>query len=551
MKNNSYSFRRTDSFSSSTDNLSGSLSRSSSTSSDLNPFNHAIGRTASYDEAGCNSDYTQGGEMLARVRSNSSESNGSVQLSEGDPGRMYHRGVHPHHPNNMHPALISKYQKLNQGNFHKIRNPLANQSQQSQKRLQIPPRHQQHTVQNSMSMNTNASATNQSLGLSHSGNLDVQEGLSNSTPNNRYDSNLFSFGENDPEIFNQLEHLPLPYSKSEIESRTDYDNNMYAQQQFYTYQSTHGSSRRQREVPPTVGQYRAVQVIGEGTYGIVFKAVDHKSQNRTRFVALKQIRLNEEDEGVPSTAIREVTLLKEITHPNVVKLLHVDNLDAKLFLVFEYLEQDLKKYIDDIAPKRLDPILVKSYMYQLLSGTAFCHARRVLHRDLKPQNLLIDMKGQLKLADFGLSRAFNVPLRQYTKEVVTLWYRAPEILIGSEHYSTPVDVWSIACIFAEMSNREPLFPGDSEIDELYRIFRALGTPRNEIWPGVERFNFFQSAFPKWPGKHLSRCLPHMDGQGVDLFSLMLRFDPIKRITCREAMDHPYFDDLQKIQVPYI
>jgi len=331
----------------------------------------------------------------------------------------------------------------------------------------------------------------------------------------------------------------------------EYENAMCSRQQYnYPYQSAHSSSRRQREAPPVVGQFRAVHPpIGEGTYGVVFKAIDQKSQNKTRFVALKQIRLNDEDEGVPSTAIREVTLLKEITHPNVVKLLHVDNQEAKLYLVFEYLEQDLKKYIDDISPNPLDPTLIKSYMYQLLSGTAFCHARRVLHRDLKPQNLLIDMKGRLKLADFGLSRAFNVPLRQYTKEVVTLWYRAPEILIGCDHYSTPVDVWSIACIFAEMSNREPLFPGDSEIDELYKIFRALGTPRNEIWPGVERFKDFQLAFPKWPGKHLSRCLPYMDQEGVDLFSLMLRYDPIKRITCREAMDHPYFDDLSKMQGP--
>lgn len=539
------SFRRTDSLSSSTDNLSGSLSRSSSTSSELNPFNHAIGRTASYDEVGC-VDFLQGGEMLARVRSNSTESSGSTQLHDGDSSRMYHRGVHPHHPNNMHPAY--------QGNFQKLRYSLSNQAQQSQKqRPQMPPRHQQHT------MYSNASVYNQSFhnlqGFSRSGNLDVQEGFSNSISSNSNDSNRYGCNENDPEIFNQLANLPLPYPQNVIDSQ---NNAEYRQQPIHSYHSVHGSSRRQREAPPIVGQYRAVQVIGEGTYGIVFKAIDQHYQNnnretfnRPRFVALKQIRLNDEDEGVPSTAIREVTLLKEITHPNVVKLLHVDNLDAKLFLVFEYLEKDLKKYIDDIAPDRLDPKLIKSYMYQLLSGTAFCHARRVLHRDLKPQNLLIDMKGQLKLADFGLSRAFNVPLRQYTKEVVTLWYRAPEILIGSEHYSTPVDVWSIACIFAEMSNREPLFPGDSEIDELFRIFRALGTPRNVIWPGVERFEHFQTTFPKWHGKHLSHCLPYMDQDGVDLFSLMLRYDPIKRITCREAMDHPYFSDLQKIQVPYI
>lgn len=114
---------------------------------------------------------------------------------------------------------------------------------------------------------------------------------------------------------------------------------------------------------------------------------------------------------------------------------------------------------------------LQSYTYQILEGTVFCHSRRVLHRDLKPQNLLIDQKGAIKLADFGLGRAFGIPVRAYTHEVVTLWYRAPEVLLGSQRYSCPVDVWSIACIFAEMVNKRPLFHGDSEIDQLFRIFR--------------------------------------------------------------------------------
>ena len=116
----------------------------------------------------------------------------------------------------------------------------------------------------------------------------------------------------------------------------------------------------------------------------------------------------------------------------------------------------------------------------------FCHQRRVLHRDLKPQNLLIDKSGAIKLADFGLARAFGIPVRVYTHEVVTLWYRAPEILLGSNKYSCPVDIWSIGCIFAEMANKRPLFQGDSEIDQLFRIFRVLRTPNEEIWPGINR-----------------------------------------------------------------
>jgi serine/threonine protein kinase len=190
-------------------------------------------------------------------------------------------------------------------------------------------------------------------------------------------------------------------------------------------------------------------------------------------VALKKIRLEQEDEGVPSTAIREISLLKELAHKNVVRLLDVLHSDAKLYLVFEYLQKDLKKYMDGLPSCGMSPQQVRSYLNQLLSGIAYCHSHRILHRDLKPQNLLIDSDNSLKLADFGLARAFGIPLRTYTHEVVTLWYRAPEILLGSRHYSTAVDVWSIGCIFAEMCNKMPLFPGDSEIDEIFRIFRYV------------------------------------------------------------------------------
>ena len=145
--------------------------------------------------------------------------------------------------------------------------------------------------------------------------------------------------------------------------------------------------------------------------------------------------------------------------------------ENKLLLVFEYLDQDLKKYMESCSESPMSLELVKSYLYQLLRGVAFCHSHRILHRDLKPQNLLIDRHGQLKLADFGLARAFVLPIRTFTHEVVTLWYRAPEILLGSKQYSTPVDIWSVGCIFAEMVNRRPLFSGDSEIDQLFRIFR--------------------------------------------------------------------------------
>lgn len=293
-------------------------------------------------------------------------------------------------------------------------------------------------------------------------------------------------------------------------------------------------------------RYQKVEKIGEGTYGVVYKARDKQSGE---IIALKKIRLEAEDEGVPSTAIREISLLKELAHPNVVGLKDVVHSDSKLYLVFEFLDQDLKKYMDSCgsAEKKINPLLVKSYLHQLLQGIAFCHSHRVLHRDLKPQNLLIDRRGQLKLADFGLARAFGIPVRTYTHEVVTLWYRSPEILLGSRHYSTPVDTWSIGCIFAEMVNRHPLFPGDSEIDELFRIFRTLGTPDDSDWPGVSSLPDYKTSFPKWRKQDISKVVPTLDPAGQDLLKQLLVYEPSQRISAKQAIAHSYFDGIDKSQ----
>ena len=149
----------------------------------------------------------------------------------------------------------------------------------------------------------------------------------------------------------------------------------------------------------------------------------------------------------------------------------------------------------------------------------------------------------LKLADFGLARAFGLPVRAYTHEVVTLWYRAPEILLGAKHYSTPVDVWSIGCIFAEMVNGRPLFPGDSEIDELFKIFRLLGTPDARSWPGVDALPDYKDSFPKWPRRNLAEAVPDLEPAGLDLLAGMLRYAPGDRLTAKAALSHPYFADI--------
>ncbi|CAD8137691.1 unnamed protein product [Paramecium octaurelia] len=291
-------------------------------------------------------------------------------------------------------------------------------------------------------------------------------------------------------------------------------------------------------------RYQKLEKIGEGTYGLVYKARDNQTGD---IVALKKIRMDHEDEGVPSTAIREISLLKEVQHPNIVPLKDVVYDESRLYLIFDFVDLDLKKYMESVP--QLDRMQVKKFINQMLQALNYCHQNRVIHRDLKPQNILVDIKQQnTQIADFGLARAFGLPLKTYTHEVITLWYRAPEILLGQRQYSTPVDIWSLGCIFAEMAQKRPLFCGDSEIDQLFKIFKIMGTPKETTWPGVTTLPDFKSTFPRWPtptnpaatlGKDITNLCP----LGLDLLSKMITYDPYARITAEEALKHAYFDDL--------
>ncbi|KZP12159.1 Pkinase-domain-containing protein [Athelia psychrophila] len=290
-------------------------------------------------------------------------------------------------------------------------------------------------------------------------------------------------------------------------------------------------------------RYAKIEKVGEGTYGVVYKARDTTNNS---IVALKKIRLEAEDEGVPSTAIREISLLKELKDDNIVKLLDIVHADQKLYLVFEFLDVDLKRYMEQAVQGTGPPLsldITKKFTHQLTSGLLYCHSHRILHRDLKPQNLLINKQNNLKLADFGLARAFGIPMRTYTHEVVTLWYRAPEVLLGSRHYSTAIDMWSVGCIFAEMVCKgQPLFPGDSEIDQIFKIFRILGTPSEENWPGVRQLPDYKPTFPQWSRQDLASIVPQLDDAGIDILVLLLTYDNAKRISAKRALIHPYFSD---------
>ena len=283
--------------------------------------------------------------------------------------------------------------------------------------------------------------------------------------------------------------------------------------------------------------YEKHETLGRGAYGEVFKGRNRQTQE---VVALKKIRTDEDEEGIPATALREIALLKKLNCDHIVKLKDVVLEETRLHVVFECMSQDLKTYIDSIGGEGMDPKILNSFAKQMLCGLAECHSRLIIHRDLKPQNLLVDARGYLKLADFGLARSFKTPIHKFTHEVVTMWYRAPEILLGSDHYSTAVDLWAAACIIAEMSNLVALFPGQAEIDQLFQVFRILGTPTEATWPGVSSLPYFQDQFPRFLRRSLTTVLPHLDPMGIDLLEQLFRFEPSTRLTAKESLEHPFF-----------
>ncbi|ELQ73821.1 Protein kinase PCTAIRE [Trachipleistophora hominis] len=286
--------------------------------------------------------------------------------------------------------------------------------------------------------------------------------------------------------------------------------------------------------------YQRLEKIGEGTYGIVYKA---KNKSTNKIVALKKIRPENEEEGISTTTIREISILKNLNNNRIIKLMDVMYSNSSIYIVYEYLETDLRRFLDDCISQgtTIDKDVRREMARQMVEGVAFLHCNGILHRDLKPQNILIDGNGNIKLADFGLGRTLRLPIKTLTHDVITLWYRPPEILLGSKHYASSVDVWSLACILAELFTLKPIFPGDSEIDQLYKIFMILGTPDNTNWKNVTYFPNYQESFPKWEPIDLKIILK--DGLFTDLIKSMLRYDPLDRVSALHAIDSPYFTNI--------
>ncbi|XP_008318355.1 cyclin-dependent kinase 4 [Cynoglossus semilaevis] len=289
-------------------------------------------------------------------------------------------------------------------------------------------------------------------------------------------------------------------------------------------------------------QYERVAEIGGGAYGTVYKARDTESG---QFVALKSVRVQTDKNGLPISTVREVALLKRLEqfdHPNVVRLMDVcatkrSDQETKVTLVFEHVDQDLKTYLERAPAPGLSSECIKDLMRQLLCGLAFLHSNRVMHRDLKPENILVTSQGQVKLADFGLARIFSCHMA-LTPVVVTLWYRPPEVLLQSS-YATPVDIWSTGCIFAEMFRRKPLFCGESEVDQLGKIFELIGLPPEDEWPSV---TLSRKNFPLLTPRPIKEFVSGISEKGAQLLLSMLTFDPSKRISSLNALEHPYFQD---------
>ncbi|KAJ3242069.1 hypothetical protein HDU81_007823 [Chytriomyces hyalinus] len=292
----------------------------------------------------------------------------------------------------------------------------------------------------------------------------------------------------------------------------------------------------------SVDRYEKLNRIEEGSYGIVYRARDRETGE---IVALKKLKLENEKNGFPVTTLREIHTLLLSKHPNIVDVreIVVTPSYAGVFIVMEFVEHDLKSLMDAMRTPFLQSE-IKTLMLQLLSAIDCLHSKWIVHRDLKTSNLLMNNRGMMKVADFGLARRFGEPMQGFmTQLVVTLWYRAPELLLGAKEYSTAIDMWSIGCIFAELVNKEPLMPGRGEIDQLDKIFKLLGTPNEKVWPGFMNLPVAKSFnFKHQPFHNLRLRFPSLTENGIDLLSKLLTYDPKTRITASEALKHPYFTE---------
>ncbi|KAI8866505.1 CMGC/CDK/CDK7 protein kinase [Ramicandelaber brevisporus] len=284
-------------------------------------------------------------------------------------------------------------------------------------------------------------------------------------------------------------------------------------------------------------RYSKIRKLGEGTFAVVYLGV---CKSTGKQVAIKKIKVGETSKnGLDLSAVREVKALRELRHhPNVLALYDVYAHRQNLHLVLEFLDTDLEALIKDGGVMFM-PADIKSWIMMALRGLDHMHRNWILHRDIKPNNMLLSRDGVLKLADFGLARTFGDPSMPLTSQSVTLWYRPPELLFGAKYYGEGVDIWSTGCVFAELMLRQPYMPGSNEVDQLNTIFKALGTPNEDEWPEVKELSSYV-AFKPNPKPPMRDLFTGASMEALDLLERMLTFNPNNRPSAKDSLLHPYF-----------
>jgi len=310
--------------------------------------------------------------------------------------------------------------------------------------------------------------------------------------------------------------------------------------------------------------YEQIRHISEGTYGVVWQARDLATNE---IVALKQIKFPDDltKEGFPITALRECSVLLAMSHENVVTVREMvvgDSFD-KVFMVMEFMEFDLKQGMDRYNPREaLAQSELKDILRQILAGMQHMHSKWLLHRDIKTSNILVHRSGRVCLCDFGLARRYQDPPQELTLLVVTLWYRAPELLFGETRYGPAIDMWSIGCMFGELICRDAIMQGQGELDQVDQIFQMVGVPTKENWPLFEQLptaHMFRwrknkddqpDIYKKFPiNAPVSSSQAFLDSNGFDLLKKLLTLDPQHRISADDALRHPYFHQGVKPRTP--
>uniref|UniRef100_A0A0K2UQP4 cyclin-dependent kinase n=1 Tax=Lepeophtheirus salmonis TaxID=72036 RepID=A0A0K2UQP4_LEPSM len=294
-----------------------------------------------------------------------------------------------------------------------------------------------------------------------------------------------------------------------------------------------------------VSDFEKLNRIGEGTYGIVYRAKDCLTDE---IVALKKMRMHNEKDGLPISSIREISILMECSktkcHENIVDLrgIAVGKSLESIFLIMSYCEQDLASLLDNMQSP-FSESQVKCIMKQVLRGLKYLHSHFIVHRDLKVSNLLMTDKGTVRIADFGLARYYGLPLKPMTPRVVTLWYRAPELLLNAKTQTTAIDMWSAGSILGELLAHKPLLPGKSEINQLELIIDLLGTPNDNIWPGFSELPALQEFTLKvQPFNNLKHKFPWLSESGLRLLNFLFMYNPDKRATAEECLQSSYFNE---------